>query len=73
MEGGILLNGRPWTPEAQAMVESRVPDAEVARLTGCALKTVQDHRRALGFKPFNQRQGWSRRDWLMHDAAGLTF
>ena len=73
MEGGILLNGGPWTPEAQAMVESRVPDAEVARLTGCALKTVQDHRRALGFKPFNQRQGWSRRDWLMHDAAGLTF
>jgi len=55
------------------MVERRVPDAEIARATGCALKTVQDHRRALGFKPFNQRQGWSRRDWLMHDAAGLDF
>lgn len=63
----------PWTEEAQSLVESRVPDAEVARLTGCAVKTVQDHRRALGFKPFNQRQGWSRRDWLMHDAAGLDF
>lgn len=68
-----MSNGRAWSPEAQAMVESRVPDAEIARLTGCALKTVQDHRRALGFKPFNQRQGWSRRDWLMHDAAGLDF
>jgi len=55
------------------MVERRVPDAEIARATGCALKTVQDHRRALGWKPYNQRQGWSRRDWLMHDAAGLDF
>lgn len=64
---------RPWTPEAQDMIERRVPDAEIARATGCALKTVQDHRRALGFKPFNQRQTWSRRDWLMHDAAGLDF
>lgn len=64
---------RPWTPEAQTMVESRVPDAEIARLTGFAVRTVQEHRRALGFKPFNQRQGWSRRDWLLHDAAGLDF
>lgn len=68
-----MSNGTPWSPQAQQMVESRVPDAEIARQTGCALKTVQDHRRALGFKPFNQRQGWSRRDWLMHDAAGLDF
>jgi hypothetical protein len=64
---------RPWTPEAQSMIEARVPDADIARQTGVAIKTVQDHRRALGYKAFNQRQGWSRRDWLMHDAAGLDF
>jgi len=55
------------------MIERRVPDAEVSRLTGCAVRTVQEHRRALGVKPFNQREGWSRRDWLLHDAAGLDF
>lgn len=64
---------RPWSQEAQELVESRVPDAEIARRTGHAIKTVQDHRRALGFRPFNQRRNWTRRDWLLADAAGLDF
>lgn len=67
------MNGKPWTREAQDMVERRVPDAEIAKHTGCALRTVQEHRRALGHKPFNQREGWTRRMWLLHDAAGLDF
>ena len=67
------MTRRPWSQEAQEMIERRVPDAEIARATGCALKTVQDHRRALGWKPYNQRQNWTRRDWLMRDAAGLDF
>lgn len=67
------MNGRPWTPEAQAMIEARIPDAEIVRLTGHPLRTVQEHRRAWGAKAFTQRLGWSRRDWLLHDAAGLDF
>ena len=67
------MRGTPWTPEAQDLLNRRVPDAEIARLTGASIRTVQEHRRALGVKPFNQRKGWSRRDWLLHDAAGLDF
>jgi len=67
------MNGNKWTEEAQAMIERRVPDAEIVKQTGCALRTVQEHRRALGLRAFNQREGWSRRAWLLHDAAGLDF
>lgn len=55
------------------MIENRVPDAEIVKRTGCALRTVQEHRRAFGHKAFAQREGWSRRMWLLHDAAGLDF
>lgn len=68
-----MANGTPWTQEAQAMIENRVPDAEIVKRTGCALRTVQEHRRAFGHKAFAQREGWSRRMWLLHDAAGLDF
>lgn len=67
------MRGRPWTEEAQALLEKRTPDAEIVRRTGITLRTVQEHRRAMGARVFPNRIGWSRRDWLLADAAGLDF
>lgn len=55
------------------MLERREPDAEIVRKTGITMRTVQEHRRALGRRAFPQRIGWSRRDWLLADAAALDF
>lgn len=67
------MNGKAWTAEAQAMVERRVPDAEIVRLTGASLRTVQEHRRALGYKAPMGRPHMTRRDALLAAAAGLDF
>ena len=32
-----------------------------------------DHRQALGIKAYVGRSHWTRRDWLLADAAGLDF
>jgi len=69
------MNGRSWTSDDTATLERMKgrPDAEIAKATGCTLRQVQDHRRTLGLKAFTLRQRWTRRDWLLHDAAGLDF
>lgn len=67
------MNGRQWTAEAQALVERRLPDAEVARLTGHPIRTVQEHRRALGYAGPVGRPHQTRRDALLASAAGLDF
>lgn len=66
---------RTWTPDDTAILKRMAgrPDAEIACATKFSVRTVQEHRRALGMRAFNQRVGWSRRDWLLHDAAGLDF
>lgn len=70
-----MSNGKPWTEADTATLERMAgrPDAEIAAAVGRSLRQVQDHRRARGIKAFVQRLGWSRRDWLLHDAAGLDF
>jgi len=49
------------------------PDAEIADATKFSIRTVREHRRALGISAFQGRAHWTRRDWLLADAAGLDF
>lgn len=65
----------PWTEEATATLKAMQgrPDGEIARATGFSVRTVREYRRALGICAYRNRAHWSRRDWLLADAAGLDF
>lgn len=69
------MNGKPWSPADTATLERMQgrPDREIALKTGHSIRTVRDRRQALGIKAHVGRSHWSRRDWLLHDAAGLDF
>lgn len=69
------MNGRPWTPDHTDTLKRMAgrPDSEIAEATGHAVRTVREHRRALGICAYQGRAHWTRRDWLLADAAGLDF
>jgi len=71
-----MANGRPWTEEHTAILRrdgGRVPDAKIAEATGHSVITVRKRRDAMGIPGCVARSKWSRRDWLLHSAAGLDF
>lgn len=69
------MRGTPWLPSHTATLERMAgrPDREIAEATGHAVVTVKKRRLALGVRGYRKRTGWTRRDWLLHDAAGLDF
>lgn len=70
-----MSNGTTWTPAHTEILERMAgrPDAEIAKATGHAVVTVKKRRLSLGLPGYRKRDGWTRRDWLLHDAAGLDF
>lgn len=70
-----MSNGKPWTQEDTATLERMAgrPDREIATATGHAIRTVRDRRQARGIRAHVGRGHWTRRDWLLSDAAGLDF
>lgn len=66
---------RRWTEDDTATMERMAgqPDAKIAEATGHSIHTVRDRRRAKGIPAFQGRAHWTRRDWLLADAAGLDF
>lgn len=69
------MRGKPWLPEHTETLERMQgrADADIARATGHSVRTVRDWRRARGLRAFAGRENWTRRDWLLADAAGLDF
>ncbi len=69
------MNGKIWTGEDTATLKRMAgrPDSEIAATTGHAVRTIREHRRALGICAYQGRAHWTRRDWLLADAAGLDF
>jgi len=69
------MNGKPWTAADTVTLERMAgrPDAQIAETTGHSVPTIRERRRALGLRPCQHRAHWTRRDWLMADAAGLDF
>ncbi len=70
-----MANGKLWTPADDATLkrmEGR-PDADIAQTTGHSIPTIRARRRAAGIHAFPGRAHWTRRDWLLNDAAGLDF
>jgi hypothetical protein len=70
-----MSNGRAWTSSDTQTLERMQgrPDREIAQATGHCRETVARHRRAMDLKAYGARKAWTRRDWLLHDAAGLSF
>lgn len=68
-----MSNGRPWTKEAQALLDEGRPDAEINRTTGISLRSIQEHRYAAGIRYVAGPKHTSRREALMASAAGLDF
>lgn len=69
------MTRRPWSPsDSETLKRMRGrPDSEIANATGFSIRTVREYRRALGFCAFPGRAEWTRKDWLLADAAGLDF
>lgn len=70
------MNGRMWTTANDTTLHElagRVPDWQIAEKTGHAEVTVRNRRRAAGLPIYRNRSHWTRRDWLLNDAAGLDF
>lgn len=69
------MTNRTWSPEDTQILERMQgrPDREIAAAIGCAVPTVKKRRLAAGIAGFRGRANWTRRDWLLHDAAGLDF
>lgn len=48
MEGGVLLNGRPWTPDDTATLKrmsvAGFNDIQIAQATGHSVKTIRRRR-----------------------------
>lgn len=69
------MNGKPWL-QADTDTLWRMkgkPDADIAKATNHPIRTVREHRRAAGIPAHVGRSHWTRRDWLLADAAGLDF
>lgn len=50
----------------------KLSDAEIARLTGHTRETVCRYRNAAGLEAYHaDRRNWTRRQRLLHDAAGV--
>lgn len=64
-----------WLQEHTDMLERMRgrPFAEIAKATGHSIPTVKARAAAAGIKGYRGRESWTRRDWLLHDAAGLDF
>lgn len=69
------MNGNEWRPEHTAILKRMAgrADAAIARATGHAVVTVRQRRAALGIPAHRGRTTWTRRDWLLTDAAVLDF
>lgn len=71
-----MAHGHTWTESHTATLHKlagRVPDAEIGKITGHCERTVRDHRIARHLPAYHpKRAGWSRRDYLLSGAAGLT-
>lgn len=70
-----MPNRRKWGPDQAATLQRMEgqPDAEIAKEAGFSIRTVREYRRAQGIRAHIGRANWSRRDWLLADAAGLDF
>ena len=71
-----MRKGRtPWLAEHTETLKAMAgkPDAEIAGITGHSVRAIRERRRALGINAFPGRANWTRRDWLLADAAGLDF
>lgn len=69
-----MSRGRAWTPSDTATLQrmaGRVPDADIASVTGHCERTIRDHRNAAGLPAYAHRPKWTRRDYLLAGAAGL--
>ena len=70
------MRGKIWTAEHTATLHQwggKMPDATIARMTGHSERTIRARRNAAGISPYVGRADWTRRDWLLHSAAGLDF
>jgi hypothetical protein len=71
------MNGRTWTAADTAILKDwagRESDAEIGKRTGHAAITVRGYRNALGLAAYTPRtRAWTRRERLLHSAAGLDF
>lgn len=71
------MNGRPWsdadTAALERMRKQGKPLREIAQATGFSIATLKARSSAMGLTGYRGRTGWTRRDWLLHDAAGLDF
>jgi hypothetical protein len=71
----LTAHHRPWTAEDDKTMREnagKLSDAEIGKLTGHARETVCRYRNAAGLEPYHaDRRTWTRRERLLHDAAGL--
>ena len=70
------MNGTPFTPshaDTLKRMAGKVPDAKIAALTGHSERTIRAQRNAMMLPAYQNRPKWTRRDWLLHSAAGLDF
>ena len=70
-----MSNGRPWTQSDTDTLERMQGRSfrEIAKAMKRPLSTVKAHAQARGIKGYGSRAHWTRKDWLMADAAGLDF
>ncbi len=69
------MNGKAWSDEAQAVLEresGKLPAEDIARKIGFSVRTVQERQRLGGLPRYVHSRTWTRRDWLLASAAGLT-
>ncbi len=71
-----MSNGTPWLPDKHDPVlkawAGKISDAELGTITGHSGCTIRERRALLGLPAYHpKRSGWSRRDYLLADAAGL--
>lgn len=70
------MNGTPFTPshaDTLRRMAGKVPDAMIAAITGHSERTIRDQRNAMMLPAYQNRPTWTRRDYLLHSAAGLDF
>lgn len=71
------MNGRPWTEADSATLRlyaGRESYADIGKRTGHPPRTVRLYANAMGLRPYVPGlQRMSRREMLLHSAAGLDF
>ncbi len=71
-----MSNGQPFLAshaDTLRRMAGKVPDARIAAITGHSERTIRDQRNAMMLPAYQRRANWTRRDWLLHSAAGLDF